>query len=118
MPTAAISYDILPGHEKEIEEIFSGFRRVTGANVPGDSSTRILGTALFIRDDLMVRFIDYEGDLDAVARHMAGQPGVQEIERKLAPYLSNPRDTGTTDGFLATFQRSLLRCISQLSVRD
>jgi hypothetical protein len=65
-----------------------------------------------------VRFIEYEGDLDAVARHMAAQPGVQEIERKLAPFLSRPRDTGTVDGFVGTFRRSLLRCISQLSVRD
>ena len=84
--------------------------------MPGDPGTRILGTALFIRDDVMVRFIEYEGDLDAVARHMARHPGVQEIERKLAPYLSKPRDTGTEDGFVGTFQRSLLRCISQLSV--
>jgi hypothetical protein len=43
---------------------------------------------------------------------------VQEIERKLAPYLTKPRDTGTVDGFVATFQRSLLRCISQLSVKE
>ncbi|HEX4221177.1 MAG TPA: SchA/CurD-like domain-containing protein [Pseudonocardiaceae bacterium] len=122
MPIAAITYDIKPGFQAEITEIFANFRRVGGAGVPSssgsESSTRILGTSLFIRDDVMVRFIEYEGDLDAVARHMAHQPGVQEIERKLAPYLRKPRDTSTVEGFLKTFNSALLTPISQLSVRD
>ncbi|MFE0021554.1 SchA/CurD-like domain-containing protein [Amycolatopsis sp. NPDC059021] len=119
MPLAAITYDIKPGHEDDVAEIFGGFRRVGSAAVPtGDAevATRILATGVFIRDDLLVRFIEYEGDLDAVARHMATQPGVREVERKLAPYLSKPRDTGTVEGFVATFRRSLLRCVSQISV--
>jgi len=62
-----------------------------------------------------VRFIEYEGDLDAVARFMAAQPGVQAVEEKLAPYLNNPRDTSTVEGFVATFKSSLLRSVSQLS---
>jgi hypothetical protein len=120
MPFAAITYDIKPGHEDEIVEVFAGFRRVGSADVPdedGRQAGRILATALFIRDDLLVRVIEYEGDLKAIARHMATQPGVREVERKLAPYLSRPRDTGTPDGFAATFDRSLLRCVSQMSVR-
>jgi SchA/CurD like domain len=121
MPTAAITYDIKPGFEEEIGEIFANFRRVGPPDVPGgdgEPAGRILGTAVFIQGATMVRFIEYEGDLQAIARHMAGQPGVREVEEKLAPYLSRPRDTGTVDGFVATFQRSLMRCLSQLSVRD
>jgi hypothetical protein len=119
MPFVAITYDIKPGCEEELAEIFGGFRRVGSPAVPGGENaptTRILATALFIRDDTMVRFIEYEGDLDAVARHMAAQPGVQEIERKLKPFLTRPRDTDTVEGFVATFKRSMLRCISQLAV--
>jgi hypothetical protein len=121
VPIAAITYDIKPNCEAEIEAVFSGFRRTGSTDVrdgSGTTTTRILGTALFIRDDTMVRFIEYEGDLDAVARHMASQPGVQEVERRLAPYLARPRDTSTVEGFVATFQRSLLRCISRLSLHD
>jgi hypothetical protein len=77
---------------------------------------RILATAVFIRDATLVRFIEYEGDLDAVARFMAMQPGVREVERKLAPYLNNPRDTGTVEGFVKTFRASMLRCITQFAV--
>ncbi|MDJ1133963.1 SchA/CurD-like domain-containing protein [Streptomyces iconiensis] len=121
MPFAAITYDIKPGYEKEITEIFTGFRRVGSPVVKGDGgeeAARILATAVFIRDDTMVRVIEYEGDLDAVARHMATQPGVEEVEKKLAPYLSRPRDTSSVEGFVATFRRSLLTCMAQMSVRD
>jgi len=115
MPFAAITYDIEAGHEDEVAEVFSNFRRPASPTVPGRSDTSIKATAVFIRDGLLVRFIEYEGDLEAVARYMAAQPGVQEVERKLKPFLSKPRDTGTVDGFVRTFQRSLLRSVTQLS---
>jgi len=118
MAFAAITYDIKSGHEDEVAEVFSNFRRPTSSVVPGGKSeqtARIIATAVFIRDGLLVRFIEYEGDLDAVAWFMATQPGVREVERKLAPFLRTPRDTGTPEGFVRTFRSSLLRSVSQLS---
>lgn len=119
MPFVALTYDIKPGFEDELAEVFGHFRPVGSSAVPnasGEQAGRILATAVFIRDATLVRFIEYEGDLDAVARHMAMQPGVREVERKLKPYLSKPRDTDTVEGFVATFKRSMLRCLSQLAV--
>ncbi|MFE3140636.1 SchA/CurD-like domain-containing protein [Streptomyces scopuliridis] len=121
MPFAAVTYDVRPGYEKELTEIFSGFQRVKSSEVTdgeGRPAGTILATAVFLRDDTLVRVIEYSGDLDAVARHMAGQPGVREVEAKLKPYLSRPRDTDTPDGFVATFRRSLLTTVAQISVRD
>ena len=121
MPFAAITYDIKPGCQKELTEIFGSFRRVKSDQVKDDSGRqagRILATAVFIRDDTLVRVVEYQGDLDAVARHMAVQPGVREVEAKLKPYLTIPRDTDTVEGFVATFRRSLLETIAQISVRD
>ncbi|WP_298796318.1 SchA/CurD-like domain-containing protein [uncultured Pseudonocardia sp.] len=121
MPYAALTYDILPGHEDAIAEIFGSFRRVGSADVPEPGAgpvSRILATALFIRDATMVRMVEYEGDLETIARHMAVQPGIQEMERRIKPYLASPRPTGTVEGFVETFMRSRLRSISQLSVRD
>src|SRR5258707_887302 len=107
MPFAALSYDIKAGYEKELAEIFGSFRRVgsqaVGDGQQGEPASRILATAVFLRDATMVRVIEYEGDLQEVARHMAAQPGVQEVERKLKPYLSRPRETDTPEGFVATF---------------
>ncbi len=84
----------------------------------GAAAGTILATAVFLRDDTLVRVIEYTGDLEAVARHMAGQPGVREVEAKLKPYLTRPRDTDTVEGFVATFKRSLLRTVAQISARD
>ncbi|MFM9368681.1 SchA/CurD-like domain-containing protein [Streptomyces sp. Da 82-17] len=121
MPFAAITYDIKPGHEKELTEIFGNFKRVRSSKVEDDAGRAagtILATAVFLRDDTLVRVIEYTGDLEAVARHMAAQPGVREVEAKLKPYLSRPRDTDTVEGFVATFKRSLLTTVAQISVRD
>ena len=118
MPFVAVTYDIKGGEEDKVAEVFSNFQRPKSPVVPGadgKDAGRILATAVFIRDGLLVRFIEYEGDLDAVARHMAVQPGVQEVERKLKPYLRSPRDTGTVEGFVATFKGSMLRSGTQLS---
>ncbi|GAA4616652.1 SchA/CurD-like domain-containing protein [Actinoallomurus liliacearum] len=119
MPFVAITYDIKSGHEDEVAEVFQNFQRPKSPVVPGadgGQAGRILATAVFIRDGLLVRFIEYEGDLDAVARHMGAQPGVREVERKLKPYLNAPRDTDTVDGFVRTFKKSMLRSVTQLSV--
>lgn len=119
MPYTAITYDILPGHEDELAELFGTFRRVGTSTVPGADGApagSILATALFLRDDLMVRVVEYEGDIEAVARFMAVQPGIQDVERRLKPFLAAPRDTDTVEGFVATFLGSRLRCVSQLAV--
>ena len=118
MPYAAITYSVKPGHEDEIAEIFANFRRVDSPvlrNENGDKVGELLGTAVFIKEDLMVRVIHYDGDFAAIGRHMAQQQGVHLLEEKLAPYLAEQRDSGTLDGFSTYFRNATMRCISQLS---
>lgn len=119
MPFAAITYRVKPGHEDEIAEIFARFQRVDTPDFRGDDDAqagRLLGTAVFIKDDVMVRVIHYEGDFRAVGAHMARQRGVHLIEEKLAPYLAHERDTSSPEGFGAYFRDAVMRCVSQLSV--
>jgi SchA/CurD like domain-containing protein len=119
MPFAAITYRVKPGHEDEIAEIFAGFQRVDTPNMRGaqdETAGRLLGTAVFIKDDVMVRVIHYEGDFAAVSGHMARQRGVHVIEEKLAPYLAQQRDTSSPEAFGAYFKDATMRCVSQLSV--
>jgi len=121
MPIAAITYNIKAGHEDEIAEIVRGFRRPGSPSVrdsDGAEVARIVRTAVFIKDATMVRFIEYEGDLTAVARFMAVQPGVRDFERRIVPYLAKPRDTATVEGFVATFTDSTMRCLTQLGADD
>lgn len=118
MPYAAITYKVKPGYEDEIAEIFANFRRVDTPVLRDDAGEpvgELLGTAVFIRDDLMVRVIHYSGDFAAIGRHMATQKGVHLLEEKLAPYLAESRDSGTLEGFQTYFRNATMRCISQLS---
>ncbi len=117
MPIAAIRYDIKAGFEEQIAEIFTDYRRPASSSVRdsgGAQVARIIGTAVFLKEDTMVRLIEYEGDLESVARYMADQPGVREFERKIVPYLVKPRDTATPEAFVRTFTASVMRCVSHL----
>lgn len=119
MPYAAITYRVKPGHEAEIAEIFADFQRVDTPALrdeQGSQTGRLVGTAVFIKDDVMVRVIHYEGEFAAIARHMANQTGVHVLEDKLAPYLAHQRHTSTVAGFGAYFKDATMRCISQLSI--
>jgi hypothetical protein len=114
MPYAAITYRIKPGHEDEIAEIFAGFQRVDTPDL-GEDAGRLVGTAVFVKDDVLVRVIHYEGEFAAVGRHMATQRGVHLLEEKLAPYLATPRDTSSPQAFGRYFADAAMRCVSQLS---
>jgi hypothetical protein len=119
MPYAAITYRVKPGHEDEIAEIFSRFQRVNRPDYQGDNGQqagKLLGTAVFIKDDVVVRVIHYEGEFAAIGKHMGAQKGVHLIEEALAPFLAEQRDTSTDAGWGAYFKDATMRCISQLSV--
>nr|AHX24711.1 hypothetical protein arx26 [uncultured bacterium] len=119
MPYAAITYRVKPGHEDEIAEIFAGFQRVDRPEFrggTGNQAGRLLGTAVFIKEDVIVRVIHYEGDFAAIGAHMAAQRGVHLIEEALAPYLAQERDTTNAEGFGAYFRNATMRKISELSL--
>lgn len=121
MPYAAISYRIDPAYEEEVARLFAGFQRVDTpvfTDSEGNEAGRLLGTAVFVKDGVLVRVIHYEGDMAEIGRHMGAQKGVHILEEKLAPYLAEARetDTGTVDGFRSHFRSSLMRCISELTV--
>jgi hypothetical protein len=119
MPYEAITYHVKPGFEEEIAEIFGAFQRVDTPDFTAEDGApagRLLGTAVFIQGEIMVRVIHYEGDFSAIGRHMAQQKGVHLLEAKLAPYLKQQRDTSTSEAFGTYFRNAKMRCISQLTV--
>ena len=119
MPYAAITYRVKTGHEEEIKQVFDRFRRVSSPVITDEHGTRVgllLGTALFLQDDVMVRLLHYDGQLEDVARHMSRQEGMRAAERDLSPYLAQPRDTQTPEGFLRYFDRATMRCLQQFSL--
>ncbi|AWZ04423.1 MULTISPECIES: SchA/CurD-like domain-containing protein [unclassified Streptomyces] len=119
MPYAAITYKVKPGHEDEIAAIFAAFERVDTpdfAGETGDAAGRLLGTAVFVKDENIVRVIHYEGDFAAVGRHMSTQKGVHVLEEKLAPFLAEQRDTAAPQDFAEYFRKAIMRSVQQLTV--
>ena len=115
MATAAITYRVKPGNEDAVAEIFGSFKRADSTVLRDPDGTevgRLLGTAVFIKDDIVIRVIHYEGDIAAVGRHMATQQGVHSLGGRLAPYLQQQRDSGNPEGFRSYFADSLMRPIS------
>ncbi|MFI8520744.1 SchA/CurD-like domain-containing protein [Streptomyces sp. NPDC085481] len=121
MPLDAITYRVRPGHEDELTEVFSphNFTRVDSPVIKddaGDTVGMLLGTGLFVQGDTMVRVIHHDGVSAArVARHMSVQKGVHEAERAILPFLAEPRDTETPEGFRQHFHRSLMTVLEQHS---
>jgi hypothetical protein len=116
MPYAMICFKVKPGHERELGEIFSEVRPLDSVVVPGpdgEEAGRLLGTGVFVRDDTLVRMIHYQGDFGAIARYLAGQRYVHQIEEAIAPYLAEPRDTSTPEGFAAFFRKASMSVLAQ-----
>lgn len=119
MPYAAITYRVVPGSDDALAEIFGDFQRVDTPDLrdeDGKPVGRLLGTAVFVKDEFMVRVIHYEGDFVAIAQHMARQQGVHNVEERLAPYLTHRRPASTPEEFKENFRNALMRCVMQLSV--
>ncbi|WP_214410325.1 SchA/CurD-like domain-containing protein [Sphaerisporangium fuscum] len=118
MPYAMITFRVKPGHEDELAEIFGGAPPLESPVVTdenGEETARLLGTGVFVKDDVLVRLIHYEGDFAGIARHLAGQHHVHVIEDRIVPFLADRRDTATADGFAAFFRNSMMRCVTQSS---
>ncbi|WP_248958510.1 SchA/CurD-like domain-containing protein [Sphaerisporangium perillae] len=118
MPYAMITFRVKPGHEQELAELFGESPPLESPVVTdeqGQETARLLGTGVFVKDDVLVRLIHYEGDFAGIARHLAGQRHVHVIEDRITPYLADARDTATSDGFAAFFRNSMMRCITQTS---
>jgi hypothetical protein len=119
MAFAAITFKIRPGTESQVVEIFRHFKRASSPivrNENGEEVGWILGTALFLKDDTIVRVIQYEGELEDVAHYMSTQEGVREAEAKLNEFLVKPRDSSTLEGFMEFFHDCSMRSIHQFSV--
>ncbi|MGP4004739.1 SchA/CurD-like domain-containing protein [Streptomyces sp. 8N706] len=74
--------------------------------------TRLLATTVFLGGNRVLRIADVTGDLGAALRHLSSQPAIREVERRLDPLLTEPRDLTDPAGARAFFSRAMMRCSS------
>ncbi|OLB65369.1 MAG: hypothetical protein AUI10_07190 [Actinobacteria bacterium 13_2_20CM_2_72_6] len=116
---AALRYRIKPGSADAIAKIFAdvqGEARPALRDQQGQEIGVILAVALFIKDDAMIRVVQYDGELEDVANYMANRGGRPDLEQRLAPYMAEERHVETKEAFLHQFHANTMRRISMLSV--
>lgn len=114
----AVMWNVKPGTEQEVEDLFSNYGRPDSV-VRGEDGTeqgRLLSTQVFMKDNTVVRVMEFEGDRRAIFGHLQRQPIVRELESKLDNYLETPRDMSTPEGAQEFFRRAGMRCL--LARRD
>ncbi|WP_158566847.1 SchA/CurD-like domain-containing protein [Actinomadura craniellae] len=89
MERHALAFRIRPGSHEAVRELLAGYGT---PRLETDDGTRLLSTAVFLKDDLAVRAIEIEGDLPTLAAHLAQDPVVLEVERGLLPHLVDTYD--------------------------
>lgn len=104
MERYALTFNCKRGSEAVAAELLSSYARPTPEV---DETTRLLRTAVFMQDNVIVRMFEVEGDVGKAARHLASQPGIQEVEAKLNPHLEEPRDM-SPEGARGFFMKAMM----------
>ena len=110
----AIMWSVRRGTEEAVKELFRNYGRPdhTIRDEEGNEKGKLLATQVYMRDNVVVRVVEYEGEFIDVAPHMGRQPAVRELEDKLDQYLEKPRDMSTPEGarkfFIETVMETLV----------
>lgn len=109
----AVMWDVKPGSEQAVEDLFSNYGTpdhvVKGED--GSEQGRLVSTQVFMKDRTVVRVMEFEGDRTAIFRHLQQQPVVRELERNLDQHLASERDMSTPEGAQKFFRESGMRCL-------
>lgn len=106
MPQRALTFDVRPGSEAQVAALLADY---PAPSLEIDADTRLLGTAVFMKGTFVVRYVEFEGEFSSVARHLAGDPAIREIERRLEPHLAQPRNMADPESARRFFVRALMQ---------
>ncbi len=109
----ALTWPVKRGSEAKVQELFreSGRPAHVIRDPDGNPCGKLLHTSVFMRENVVVRIIEFEGQFSDVVRHMASQKEVRELERDLEQYLEEPRDLSTPQGARAYFSKVAMQCV-------
>jgi hypothetical protein len=118
MPYMAITYPFVPGNEDELRKLLAGPAEgvpPVALDASGEVVGRLLGTAVFTHDDLLIRVIHYEGDQEAVIRHIGERVTGTGVHDKLTPYLPAAHELNSIERFVDFFHERRLPCLLQMT---
>jgi hypothetical protein len=109
----ALMWTVKPGTEEAVAEVFSNYGRPDPIvrDEEGNEKGRLLGTQVFMKDNVVVRIMEVDGDLRVLGPHLGRQPAVQEVEAKLDEFIETERDMSTPEGARKFFMDTAMRCL-------
>jgi hypothetical protein len=109
----ALIWNVKKGTEEEVADLFKDYHapEYIARDEEGNEVGRLISTQVFMRDNTVVRVIEFEGPMPVISKHMSQQKGIKELEDKLDDYLEVPRDMTTPEGVRAFFMSTGMRCL-------
>ena len=105
MQRFALLFTVRPGTEEKVAEIFRTYGR---PSVQASTDTRLVSTSVFMKDNIVVRVFDIEGQLEDAMAFLPQQEAIRKLEQELNPLLEYPRDFANSDDAKRFFQRALM----------
>ena len=115
MQYLALMWDIKPGRQDAVRELFHDYGRPDHAikDDEGNEVGTLVSTQVFMKDNTVVRVVEATDGvpLPVLARHMGRQPAIRELEDKLDEHIAEPRDMSTSEGAREFFMKSFMECL-------
>jgi hypothetical protein len=106
-------WSVKPGTEDAVKELFHNYGRPDPVvrDADGNVTGELIGTQVFMKGNVVVRVMEVEGDLAAVARHLQTQEAIQSLEASLDQYLEEPRDHSSPEAMANFFRNSAMELL-------
>jgi hypothetical protein len=111
MQRIAVMFRVKQGSEETVKKLLASYPR---PNWVAEDGTRLISTSVFMKDGLVVRMIEIDGQLPGLVHHLSSDPSIQGVEKELDKYLvdEDRRDASTPDGAREFFRRAIMEHIT------
>lgn len=111
MQRYAVTFRVRPGTEDAVADLLASY---DPPNPEIDAETRLLSTSVFMKDQQIVRMIEFEGDFRKVMARLSQDPSIQYVEKELDKYLveEDRRDMSNPQGAKEFFARAMMRTVT------
>ena len=111
----ALMWDVKPGTEDTVRELFHNYGRPdhTIRDQDGNEVGTLLSTQVFMKGNTVVRVVETTDGvpLPVIGQHMGKQPAIRDLEDKLDELVAEPRDMSTPQGAATFFINSSMELL-------
>ena len=109
----AITWKVKPGSEDAIRQMFANYGRPDHEvkDLDGNVVGKLISTQVFMKGNMLVRALEFEGNFMDVAPHLGRQPAIRALEDEMDQYLETPRDMSTPEGARKYFMEAAMETL-------